>query len=400
MLLHGDEIGRHPARQQQRLLPGQRAQPGSTGALVETTADLVDFTAKLHALRTEHPVFRRRRFFHGQGRGADAPARRRLVRHRRRAHGRRGLGERPRPVAGACSSTVSAITESDPRGEHVVDDSFLLLFNAYDEAVDFVAARRGVRQARGSSSSTRPRTRCARRADHAARPRRRRDEATSVAGRSAGAAPPRGVSACPSCPPSTYRLQLHARLRLRRRSAALAPYLARPRACRTPTCRRCCRPAPGSTHGYDVVDHAGVNDELGGADGLRAAGRKRCTARVSVLVRRRRAQPRGAVPMPESLQPGAVAGAARRPDVARTPDGSTSTGRRGPAVLHARARPTRSALCSPTARSPSTGPGREPVLRYHDHVCPVRPGTEDLPLPSCSTPSTIGWPTGGSGTRS
>ena len=28
-----------------------------------------------------------------------------------------------------------------------------------------------------------------------------------------------------------------------------------------------------------------------------------------------------------------------------------------------------------------TPAGAEPVLRYHEHVLPVRPGTEDLPLP-------------------
>ncbi len=33
-----------------------------------------------------------------------------------------------------------------------------------------------------------------------------------------------------------------------------------------------------------------------------------------------------------------------------------------------------------TASSPSTGDGDEPLLRYYDHVFPVRPGTEDLPM--------------------
>ena len=38
----------------------------------------------------------------------------------------------------------------------------------------------------------------------------------------------------------------------------------------TSTCRRSPRPCPGSTHGYDVVDHTRVRDELGGLDGLTA----------------------------------------------------------------------------------------------------------------------------------
>ena len=81
MLLHGDEMG--------------RTQQGNNNAycqdnelswidwsLVETNADLVDFTSKLTKLRDDHPVFRRRRFFTGVTRLGRA-ARRRLVRHRR-----------------------------------------------------------------------------------------------------------------------------------------------------------------------------------------------------------------------------------------------------------------------------------------------------------------------------
>ena len=58
----------HPAGQQQRLLPGQRDRPGSTGRHVDD--DLLDFTRRLIALRRAHPVFRRRRFLSG----ADASA--------------------------------------------------------------------------------------------------------------------------------------------------------------------------------------------------------------------------------------------------------------------------------------------------------------------------------------
>ena len=50
--------------------------------------------------------------------------------------------------------------------------------------------------------------------------------------------------------------------------------------------------APGSTHGYDVVDHSRVSDELGGADGVRAPDR--CAARARHGPRaRHRAEPHG-----------------------------------------------------------------------------------------------------------
>jgi glycogen operon protein len=97
--------------------------------------DLLDFTATLIRLRAEHPVFRRRRFFRGQ----------------EALRGRSGPPDEPGDIAWftpageemtdddwavgfAKSLTVflngDAITEPDPRGERIRDDSFLLLFNA------------------------------------------------------------------------------------------------------------------------------------------------------------------------------------------------------------------------------------------------------------------------------
>ena len=53
----------HPGRQQQRLLPGQRDHLDRLGR--RPTADLLEFTRAVSALRAAHPVFRRRRFFDG-----------------------------------------------------------------------------------------------------------------------------------------------------------------------------------------------------------------------------------------------------------------------------------------------------------------------------------------------
>jgi (1->4)-alpha-D-glucan 1-alpha-D-glucosylmutase len=70
-----------------------------------------------------------------------------------------------------------------------------------------------------------------------------------------------------TAPLSTYRLQLHAGFGFGD-AAALAPYLADigvTHLYSSPYLQA----APGSTHGYDVVDPTKVNDELGGADGHR-----------------------------------------------------------------------------------------------------------------------------------
>jgi (1->4)-alpha-D-glucan 1-alpha-D-glucosylmutase len=70
---------------------------------------------------------------------------------------------------------------------------------------------------------------------------------------------------------ATYRLQLHPGFTLHD-AATVAPYLARlgvSHVYLSPVLRS----APGSTHGYDVVDHRYVDDELGGEDGFTALTR-------------------------------------------------------------------------------------------------------------------------------
>ena len=85
MLLGGDEFGRTPARQQQRLVPGQRALLVRLGAR-RRQRELLAFTRRLIALRRDHAVFRRAplpRRARGDG---DGPARRLVVPPRRAAH--------------------------------------------------------------------------------------------------------------------------------------------------------------------------------------------------------------------------------------------------------------------------------------------------------------------------
>src|SRR5438093_7042464 len=64
---------------------------------------------------------------------------------------------------------------------------------------------------------------------------------------------------------ATYRVQLHAGFDFAA-AAAIADYLAE----LGPShlyCSPYLQAAKGSTHGYDIVDHARVNDELGGEAG-------------------------------------------------------------------------------------------------------------------------------------
>ncbi|MEV0665112.1 glycogen debranching protein GlgX [Actinomadura luteofluorescens] len=129
MLSHGDELG--------------RTQEGNNNAYCqdngiawvhwEESGDM-EFVRLLSRLRHDHPVFRRRRFFTGTGRGAAAdiawltPA-------------GESMTDQDWNVGFAKSLGVflngDAITEPDPRGRRVRDDSFLLLVNAGSEPVEF-----------------------------------------------------------------------------------------------------------------------------------------------------------------------------------------------------------------------------------------------------------------------
>ena len=109
--------------------------------------------------------------------------RHRLVHARRRGDDRRGLAGRLRASRSACSSTARRSTAQRLRGEPIVDDSFLLLFNAHHEPLDVHAAAARVRRALGS------------RARHAAEPGRDRGQSSarrSTGGAGAEAAAPSG----------------------------------------------------------------------------------------------------------------------------------------------------------------------------------------------------------------
>jgi isoamylase len=106
-------------------------------SLVKQNADLLAFAGKVTALRKDHPVFRRRRFFDG-----------RPIRTGRRVRDIVWLTHAGHEMtmedwdSGFGKSIAAflngeAISEPDARGFRVVDDSFLLCFNAHDEELDF-----------------------------------------------------------------------------------------------------------------------------------------------------------------------------------------------------------------------------------------------------------------------
>ncbi len=132
---------------------------------------------------------------------------------------------------------------------------------------------------------------------------------------------------------------------------------------------------PGSTHGYDVVDHSAVRAELGGERGLRALA---ATARahglglVVDIVPNHMAVPEPVAlngPLWEVLRDGPASPYARWFDI----DWDGGHGGR---------------LLLPVLHGPLGDEARhfrvdaeDGVLRYHAHTFPLRPGTEDLPLP-------------------
>ena len=137
MIAHGDEIGRTQSGNNNVYCQDSELS-WMDWSLVDKNADLLTFARKVTALRKKHPVFRRRRFFEGEPiRSGDEP-------HDiawltpggvEMTHDDWGKSFHHRCVAVFLNG--HAIDAPDARGERVVDDSFLLCFNAHDESVEF-----------------------------------------------------------------------------------------------------------------------------------------------------------------------------------------------------------------------------------------------------------------------
>ncbi|MGY1730494.1 glycogen debranching protein GlgX [Geodermatophilus sp. SYSU D01045] len=136
MLLHGDELGRT-----QRGNNNGYCQDSELTWIDWDDVDegLLEFTKLVTRLRTEHPTFRRRRFFHGR------PVRREEGDPVQDVAWFTPAGELMSDEdwdAGFAKSLAMylnghGIRETDERGEDVVDDCFYLAFNAHHEPIDF-----------------------------------------------------------------------------------------------------------------------------------------------------------------------------------------------------------------------------------------------------------------------
>ncbi|WP_406356103.1 malto-oligosyltrehalose synthase [Streptomyces sp. NBC_00658] len=172
----------------------------------------------------------------------------------------------------------------------------------------------------------------------------------------------------PAVPTATYRLQLQPEFPFGAAEAAV-PYLASLGVSHlhlSPVLEA----VPGSTHGYDVVDHARVRGELGGEDGLRSLAR---TARehglgliVDIVPNHMAMAPRHNRPLWEVLREGPESPYARWFDI----DWDALGGQLLLPVLGGR-------LGTELGHLKVDGD----VLRYYDQVFPLREGTEKLPLP-------------------
>ncbi|MFD1658828.1 malto-oligosyltrehalose synthase [Streptomyces caeni] len=172
----------------------------------------------------------------------------------------------------------------------------------------------------------------------------------------------------PAAPTATYRLQLQPEFPFRAAQTAV-PHLASLGVSHlhlSPVLEA----VPGSAHGYDVVDHGRVRDELGGEAGLRSLAR---TARdhglglvVDVVPNHMAMSPRHNRPLWEVLREGPASPSARWFDI----DWEAQGGQLLLPVLGRR-------LGEELGELKVDGD----LLRYHDHVFPLREGTRTLPLP-------------------
>ena len=138
---------------------------------------------------------------------------------------------------------------------------------------------------------------------------------------------------------------------------------------------------PGSPHGYDVVDHTRVREELGGLAGFRRlvdAAHRAGLGIVVDVVPNHMAVPAPAYlnePLWELLRLGREAPRARWFDVDWEAGDDTI-------LMPVLGESVPEAIEAGTLRLDRGGPdGDETVLRYWEHEFPLRPGTGDLPLP-------------------
>ncbi|OBH02028.1 glycogen debranching enzyme GlgX [Mycobacterium sp. E2699] len=137
MIAHGDEFGR-TQNGNNNVYCQDSELSWMDWSLVDKNADLLAFARKVTALRKNHPVFRRRRFFEGEPiRSGDEVRDIAWLNPSSREMTHEDWGESIHKCV-AVFLNGDAITAPNARGERVVDDSFLLCFNAGEEPIQFV----------------------------------------------------------------------------------------------------------------------------------------------------------------------------------------------------------------------------------------------------------------------
>ncbi|HXL91507.1 MAG TPA: malto-oligosyltrehalose synthase [Streptosporangiaceae bacterium] len=182
----------------------------------------------------------------------------------------------------------------------------------------------------------------------------------------------------PGPPRSTYRLQLTADFGFAA-AGELAGYLADlgvTHAYLSPILQA----APGSRHGYDVVDHSRVSADLGGEDAFRAMVAQFRAHGLGVVVDI--VPNHMAVPVPESVNRQLWSMLAEGPESEYASwfdvDWAAQAGR---FLLPILAGPPEECLADLAVSEDGAVSDHKPVLRYYEHVLPLRAGTEHLPLP-------------------
>jgi isoamylase len=138
MLLAGDEMGRTQHGNNNGYCQDNEIS-WLDWSLLETNADQVEFIRAVTRLRREHPVFRRRRFFHGTPIRGTHDALSDITWF---APNGEEMTDADWETGFAKSVGVflngDAISEPDRRGGQITDDSFLMLFNAHHDPLAFV----------------------------------------------------------------------------------------------------------------------------------------------------------------------------------------------------------------------------------------------------------------------
>jgi (1->4)-alpha-D-glucan 1-alpha-D-glucosylmutase len=170
---------------------------------------------------------------------------------------------------------------------------------------------------------------------------------------------------------ATYRLQLHAGFTFAHAEARV-PYLAELGVSHlylSPVLQA----VPGSQHGYDVLDHTRVNEELGGEAGLLSLAATARTHGLGIVVdvvpnHMAFVAPEYAnVPLWQTLREGRDAATAHWFDI----DWAAADGRLGVPILGGSL--DEALAAGEVLLDEHDG---DQVVRYHDHVLPVAPGTE------------------------